>query len=150
MNDSGRPAINDGRTLPAGIPVLAGKQVLLVEDCPDQGRLYLKYLQTAGAQVTLECNGRAAVDAVRKSSVSYDAVVMDFQMLKMSGLEATARLRELGYGGAIIAATALPTADLKQAWFQAGCDEFLEKPLKRCELVNAVLHHIEQRVDAVL
>ena len=33
---------------------LEGMQVLLAEDCPDQGRLYLQFLQSAGASITLE------------------------------------------------------------------------------------------------
>ena len=121
---------------------LEGQQVLLAEDCADQGRLYLKFLQSAGAEVTLECNGQSAVDAVRKGPTLFDAVVMDFQMPEMDGLESTRQLRELGYSGAIIAATAFGSEELKQSWFQAGCDEYLEKPLNKQELISAVLRHM--------
>ncbi len=107
----------------------------------DQGRLYLKFLQVAGAEVTLECNGQSAVDAIRKSPSLFDAVVMDFQMPEMDGIESTRRLRELGYRGAIIAVTAFGSGELRQSWFQAGCDEFLEKPLNEQEFISAVLRH---------
>ena len=50
---------------PADLP-LHGQQILLAEDCTDQGRLYLKFLELAGAEVTLECSGLSAVDAVTK------------------------------------------------------------------------------------
>ena len=118
-----------------------GMQVLLVEDGADQGRLYLKFLQSAGAEATLECNGQSAVDAVRKAPTLFDAVVMDFQMPEMDGLDSTRQLRELGYSGAIIAITACNSIGLKQSWFQAGCDEFLEKPLKKQQLISAVRRH---------
>ena len=95
-------------------PLLAGKQVLLAEDSLDQGRLILKFLQLAGAEVTLECNGQAAVDAVQKSPALFDAVVMDFQMPGMDGVDATRQLRALGYAGTIIAITAFGSEELKQ------------------------------------
>ena len=117
---------------------LEGQQVLLVEDCADQRRLFLQFLQSAGAEVTLECNGRSAVDAVKKLPTRFDAVVMDFQMPETDGLDATRQLRELGYRGAIIAVTAYGSNELKQSWFQAGCDEYLEKPLDKQKLVGAV------------
>lgn len=120
---------------------LEGQQVLLAEDCVDQGRLYLKFLQVARAEVTLECNGQSAVDAVRKSPTLFHVVVMDFQMPEMDGLDATRQLRELGYRGAILAVTAFVSEELKQSWFQAGCNEFLEKPLNKQELISAVLRH---------
>ena len=115
--------------------------MLLAEDGMDQGRLYLKYLQVAGAEVTLECNVQSAVDSVRKSPTLFDAVVMDFQMPEINGLESTRQLLGLGYSGVIIAMTAFASEELKQSWFPAGFDEFLEKPLNGRELINAVLRH---------
>ncbi len=52
------------------------KRVLLVEDSPDQQRLYAKFLQLAGAEVTLECSGEAAVDAVATASRDFHAIVI--------------------------------------------------------------------------
>lgn len=120
-------------------PPLEGLQVLLVENCPDQWRLHLKFLQMSGSEVILECNGRSAVDAVRKSPTLFDAIVMDFEMPEMDGIESTRKLRELGYSGAIIAVTAFGSVELKEKWFQAGCDEYLPKPLKKSELISAIL-----------
>ena len=121
----------------ASLP-LENREVLLAEDCIDQGRLYLHYLQKAGASVTLECNGLSAVGAVKKSLTRYDAIVMDFQMPEIDGLQATKQLRELGYRGAIIAVTAYGTRALEQSWLLAGCDEFIEKPLGKTQLIIAV------------
>jgi CheY-like chemotaxis protein len=132
-------------TSPASLP-LEGKQILLVEDCPDQGRLYLKFLQLAGAEVTLECTGHSAVDAVRKSPTLYDVVVLDFQMPEMDGLDATTKMRDLDYRGAIIAVTAHGSEELKQAWFKVGCNEFLEKPFDYSKLISTLeLHMLQER-----
>jgi CheY-like chemotaxis protein len=132
---------NDQSNSPQATLVLEGRQVLLAEDCVDQGRLYLRFLERAGAVVTLECSGQSAVDAIQKSPTCFDAVVMDFQMPKLDGLDATRQLRELGFTAPIIAVTAFASDDLKSSWFEAGCDEFLEKPLTKETLIDAVMRH---------
>ena len=115
----------------------------------DQGRLYLNFLQIAGAEVTLECNGQSALHAVRKAPTRFDAVVMDFRMPKMHGLKATQQLREIGYSGVIVAMTAFGSEELRQSWFQAGCTEYLNKPLSEQELIQAVLRHTTVAMETV-
>ena len=61
-------------------------------------------------------------------------------MPEMDGLESTRQLRDLGFTGTILAVTAFGSEELKQSWLQAGCDDYLEKPLKKHELISAVLH----------
>ena len=121
---------------------LTGMRVLLVEDCPDQGRLYLEILKKAGAQVWLECNGESAVDAVRKAPSRYQAIVMDFQMPGMDGLDATWKIRLLEFNGAIIAFTANATDELRDSWIRAGCDSFLSKPVPRQLLVETIQNQV--------
>lgn len=126
-------------SLPRGLASsLEGMRVLLAEDCMDQQRLYYKFLKDAGADVVLECNGQAATDAARKTPDAFNAVVMDFQMPELDGLDATRGLRELGYYGPIIAITAHASSELEQAWYEAGCDSFLTKPINKQELIGAV------------
>ncbi len=48
----------------------------------------------------------------------------------------------LGYRGAIIAATAFGSEELKQSWFQQGCNELLEKPLLQQDLIRSILQHV--------
>ena len=145
MNASESPQTTDSQSGISPASPLEGLQVLLAEDCPDQGRLYLKFLQTAGATVTLECTGQSAVDtigkSIRRSTKPFDAVVMDFQMPELDGLDATLQLRELGYEENIVAVTAYDTEELRESWFQAGCNEFLNKPLNKAELISAILRH---------
>ena len=130
-----------------GALALQGQCVLLVEDCPDQGRLFLEFLQQSGAEVFLECSGESAVATVSKSPTRFDTVVMDFQMARMGGLDATRHLRRLGYQGTIVAVTAYGSDELKASWFQAGCDEFLDKPLGKAELIAAVARHAMTAIE---
>jgi CheY-like chemotaxis protein len=117
---------------------LEGRQVLLVEDSPDQRRLFAALLEYAGATVTLECNGEAAVATATQSPTPFDAIVMDLSMPIMDGIEATRQLRSRGYEGAIVGITAHDTEGLEDSWIKAGCDAYLTKPLDTTALVNTV------------
>lgn len=125
---------------------LAGRRVLLAEDCMDQGRMFLHYLQKAGAEVVLECNGQAAVKTVKSTPDTFDAVVMDFEMPEMDGLFATLKLRDNGYQGAIIGITAYDCEELRESWFSAGCDAYLRKPLERAAFIETLDGHLRATV----
>lgn len=127
---------------------LAGTKILLAEDTTDHSRLFLQFLQTAGADVTLECNGQSAVNAVRRATEQFDAIVMDFQMPDMDGLLATRRIRGLGFEGAIIAVTACATYELAASWSAAGCDDYIEKPFRKQQLVGTVQRQLAARQTA--
>ena len=62
----------------------------------------------------------------------------------------TRRLRKLGYGKAILAVTAFGSEELNQSWFQAGSDDFLEKPTNKQELISAVLRQTTAEKESVL
>ncbi len=128
---------------------LENMQILLAEDCAEESRLYLKFFEKAGAEVTLECNGQSAVDAIRRSPSRFDAIVMDFQMPEMDGIIATSKIRKLGFEGAIIAITAFSTKELRENWYRAGCDNYLEKPVQQPLLIETVQQCIEMTAKTV-
>lgn len=117
---------------------LQGRRVLLVEDCPDQQRLLAVALRHSGADVTLECNGEAAVDAIVGSATPFDVVVMDLAMPLMDGIQATRLLRARGQAVPVIGITAYETEQTRNQWLAEGCNEFLAKPFDSAALVTAV------------
>jgi CheY-like chemotaxis protein len=136
MNDrSDTLQVSDNISPNPAVGGLVGKEILLAEDCPDQQRLLATLLQNAGAKVTLECNGEAAVDAIARETTIYDAIVMDFAMPVMDGIEATRTLRQNGYRGPIVAITAHDCKVTKDSWQEAGSSVYLTKPF---DLVNLV------------
>ena len=103
--------------------------VLLVEDSPDNQRLIRRILERVGLQVTLASDGRAGVEAAL--SGDFDLVLMDVQMPELDGLSATRELRERGFTAPILAMTANTEPEARQRCLDAGCDDFLTKPLDR-------------------
>ncbi len=110
-------------------PKLRGR-VLVVEDDRINQRVITYFLKQMGLETELAEDGLAAVDAVKNSS--WDAVLMDCQLPRLDGLEATRRIRTqlAGQPLPIIALTANAGAQDRADCLAAGMDDFLTKPLQ--------------------
>lgn len=120
----------------AANPRLDDLKILLVDDSPDNQRLFQRILMGAGARVDLACNGLDAVQL--QASESYDAIIMDIRMPILDGYEASRRIRANGFVNPIIALTAHATPGEEGRCRGAGCSEFLLKPIDRQGLLKAV------------
>ena len=114
--------------------------ILLVEDNIFNQRVGIGLLQKQGHSVELAEDGLEALDALEKEA--FDLVLMDVQMPRMDGWEATAKIREReGETGAhipIIGLTARVTKEDVGRCFAVGMDQYLSKPIKS-ELLYAAL-----------
>jgi signal transduction histidine kinase/DNA-binding response OmpR family regulator len=115
-------------------------RVLLAEDNKVNQALAVRLLQKWGHTVTIAENGLDAVAALDRSP--FDLVLMDVQMPKMDGLEATAAIRvkerTTGERIPIIALTAHALNGDRERCFEAGMDGYVSKPLSRKELQIAI------------
>ncbi|KAA1259121.1 Signal transduction histidine-protein kinase BarA [Rubripirellula obstinata] len=120
------------------MPKVAGR-VLVVDDRRDIRHIAKHILETAGARVEEAEHGRASLELVDQAEASndpFDAIIMDMQMPIMDGYEATRHLRSIGFDKPIIALTAHAMRGDRQKCIEAGCSDYLTKPLDRIVLLN--------------
>jgi len=125
--------------------------ILLVEDGPDNQRLFNHLLTKAGARVTLAANGQEGLAAVlrkRRAGESFDVILSDMQMPVMDGFEATRRMRDAGIDTPIIALTANAMQEDRDKCLAAGCDDFLKKPIEKKALLETVCRYVRPAVGA--
>ncbi len=133
----------EGRISPQG-----GLRVLVAEDTPTNQKLISHVLQKRGHHVDIAATGEEAVAAVVQRP--YDVILMDVQMPKMDGLQATAAIRALPGRERvpIIALTAHAMSGDRQRCLDAGMDHYLPKPLDIRKLVEVVEEFARQSVDS--
>ena len=149
----GEAMLSDGRDpkrQSARPNALAGLRVLLAEDGPDNQLLIKTLLARAGAQVEIAENGRLAVEKARAAGPGgFDVVLMDMQMPEMDGYEAVGALRESGYGGPIVALTAHSMAGDRDKCVEAGCDDYLTKPVDPGRLIDVAAKWASGKKEAI-
>lgn len=117
--------------------VLNGIKILVAEDSADNRAVIKAYLRSTCADLVFAEDG---LDALTKATEeNFDLVLMDIQMPKMDGLNATMRLRETGFTMPILALTAHALPEEVKRSLAAGCDDHLIKPVQRDKLIAKIL-----------
>ncbi|CAM2069420.1 Response regulator [Sulfidibacter corallicola] len=131
----GTSVIHEERTAPASrFDNTLGERfpldILLVEDNAINRKLTTALLERMGYRADWAGNGLEALEAMQKRR--YDLVLMDIQMPKMDGLQATREIRALGeqaHQPRIVALTANAMQKDREACLEAGMDDYLTKPI---------------------
>ncbi len=111
--------------------------ILLAEDDLDNRKLGITYLKSQGLKVHCAKDGVQAVEMSR--SEDYSLILMDIQMPRMNGFEATKRIRTNQMGKKkvpIVALTAHSARFTAEDCEQAGMDDYISKPLRLASLEN--------------
>lgn len=124
---------------------LDGARVLVVDDCETNRRLLKLFLQDSGATVETFCNGQEAVDGLMTDPEAFDIVLMDMQMPVMDGYTAVQTLRGKGFQKPIVALTANAMTGDEIRCREAGCTDYLTKPLDLNALLRTVASNTADR-----
>ncbi len=118
-----------------------GKKMLIAED--DHSNYYFLYeaLKDTGVEIFWAKNGAETLDIFRKQE-DLDLVLMDIQMPVMNGYECTRIIKEERPEVAVVAQTAYAMSGEREISRQAGCDDYLSKPIKVSELLDIISKHI--------
>ena len=121
-----------------------GKTLLLVEDDEFNREIVVGLLESVGFQVDVAVDGADAVEKLRLRY--YSLVLMDLQMPRMDGVEATRRIRDdLGSSVPIVAMTANAFAEDKERCWAAGMDGHVAKPIEPENLFETLLVILDGR-----
>jgi two-component system cell cycle response regulator DivK len=113
-------------------------RILHVEDNPANRMIVRDLLEFRGYQVVDVMDGEEALAAAEREQP--DLILMDIQLPRISGLEATRRIkaRENLRRIPIVAVTSFALSGDDQKAFAAGCDAYIAKPYKPRELLELI------------
>ncbi len=114
--------------------------VLLAEDNEVNRQVAVEFLEMRGHRVQIAHNGLEALEALERQR--FDVILMDIQMPKMDGFQATASIRELEKATArhipIIAMTGYAMKGDRQRCLDHGMDAYICKPIRSQELFDVL------------
>ena len=128
--------------------IYGGRRVLLVEDEPVNQEIACMLLEDVDLLVDVANDGVEAVE--RASQARYDLILMDMQMPRLDGLQATRLIRHLpDYERTpIVAMTANAFAEDKERCLAAGMSDFIAKPVNPEVLFAILFNNLEQSAAA--
>jgi two-component system, cell cycle response regulator DivK len=115
--------------------ILKGRSILIVDDVEDNRYLFGYYLKATKATLLYATNGQEAVD-ICKTDSTIDLILMDIQMPVLNGIEATLEIRKFNQQLPIIVVTAYAFPGDKQGCLDAGCNDFITKPIDSDVLIE--------------
>ncbi|HLO61106.1 MAG TPA: ATP-binding protein [Bacteroidales bacterium] len=119
-----------------------GRKVLIAEDDQISFRFLNELLRKTQVEIIHASNGKKAVDVV-KSGERLDLVIMDIQLPVMDGLQATRLIKTMNPDLPVIAQTAYAMAGDNEKIRQAGCDDYVPKPLDASTLMAVMDRYLK-------
>ena len=116
-------------------------KVLIVDDDAVNRTVAKRYLQQMGCQTVEVDNGKDALKKFQKDS--FQLIIMDLQMPKMDGFEASRRIRQIEKDQEldptpILALSASVLGEVEEQCYQAGMDDYVGKPFQREILIDKI------------
>ena len=112
-------------------------KILIAEDDEVSELLLKEKLIVAGKEILVAKTGVDSVEACRNNP-DIDLILMDIRMPEMGGYEATRKIREFNKEIVIIAQTAYGLSGDREKAIEAGCNDYISKPINVAELLDLI------------
>lgn len=123
------------------IPNWSAKVILVVEDTPTNFLLIKTALRNTGVNLLWAKNGEEALEECKKEQ-QIDLILMDIRMPVMDGYETTTIIRETNKEIPIIAQTSYAMQGDMDRSLEAGCNDYISKPINLNELIQKIEKYI--------
>ncbi|NOU48663.1 MAG: response regulator [Bacteroidales bacterium] len=116
---------------------LKGKNIMIVEDVISNFQLLVAYLSPLGANIIHEAFGLPAIETLKRRN-DINLILMDLLLPDIHGLEVAKKIREFDNEVPIIAQTAFAMYNDKKNCIDAGCDDYIAKPIRRNDFLEII------------
>ncbi len=115
--------------------------IVIAEDNDTNFQLLEATLSKCNLTIIRAVNGQDAIDiCMQNSAVQF--VLMDIRMPKIDGITASAEIKKYRPDLPIVIQSAYKANEERKQAIEAGCDEYLSKPIKKHELISCLLRFI--------
>jgi CheY-like chemotaxis protein len=116
------------------------KTILIVDDEKNNYTYFKAALNNTKARLLWAKDGEEAVQICQNETI--DIILMDIQMPRMNGYEATREIKQMDNTIPIIGQTAYAQKEHKEKVLAAGCDDYLAKPIRSSVLLESISKHM--------
>ncbi|NTW24891.1 MAG: response regulator [Lentimicrobium sp.] len=121
-------------------PEVSGLKILIAEDDETSEKLISIIVKGFSNDIKEARTGNEAVEICRNNP-DINLILMDIQMPEISGYEATRQIRQFNKDVVIIAQTAYGLSGDREKAIEAGCNDYISKPINRAELKALILKY---------
>ena len=118
-----------------------GKSVLIAEDVASNYKLVEAFLANLGIEIFWAKDGVEAIKICQENP-SIDIILMDIQMPIMDGLNALKNIRKINPSVPVIVNTAFYVTDEMEKSFEAGCTDYMSKPIRKEDLLIKLTQYL--------
>jgi CheY-like chemotaxis protein len=124
---------------------MAGERILIVDDNATNLKLVAYLMKANGYAVDTALDAESAIEAIRGNHP--DVILMDIQLPGIDGLELTRRLKSdpATHEIVIVAVTAYAMKGDQAKALEAGCDDYITKPIDTRTLPETIARHLAKR-----
>ncbi len=123
---------------------MKGLKVLIAEDVESADKHLSIVLKKISKEILHAKTGIKTVELCRKNP-DIDLILMDIRMPEMNGYEATRKIREFNKDVIIIAQTAYALAGDHEKALEAGCDDYISKPINKDKLLEIIEKYFNKK-----